>query len=419
MGFASTAVIWLGLCFAGITKTMQFCAKNALRVFLISILVFPIALAGQNTHFPKQNSSASAKDMESEESSQVEADRDDAGASCQDTGCPGAYASYSSDSAILRVALNSHPRSAHLLDCSHFVHSVYERAGLPYSYASSSDLYFGINNFRRVSVPQAGDLAVWRGHVGIVVDPAERSFLSVLHTGPSIDNYDSRYWKHRGKPRFFHYAKLAPASRSSDTVHRASLTRIEPEDAAADTLAVAVASDDAVQNTAPDFDASAVVAEPPASLAWGAKFHSARPTAAEIHVALTEAGTRLETGFRGLDLFSLNYPVVVFDNFEVMQVHLAKNSGWADIKVDEVMLLARGKVQPHNGVGIERWMLRRTGKKSWELSQPTQGLYLPQQAAERVVSHELAQLTETNSRAAGTTRQKAELARLLNILFTK
>src|ERR1051325_7210673 len=58
-------------------------------------------------------------------------------------------------------------------DCSHLVHDVYERAGFAYDYASSRELYMGSTNFTRVKTPQAGDLVVWRGHVGIVIDAKE------------------------------------------------------------------------------------------------------------------------------------------------------------------------------------------------------------------------------------------------------
>src|ERR1041385_8801129 len=51
-------------------------------------------------------------------------------------------------------------------DCSHLVHQVYELSGYPYPYASSYDLYDGIDNFQRVTAPRPGDLIVWRGHVG-------------------------------------------------------------------------------------------------------------------------------------------------------------------------------------------------------------------------------------------------------------
>src|ERR1700730_17248518 len=42
--------------------------------------------------------------------------------------------------AILDVALDSRYHAESAFDCSHFVHGIYELAGLPYEYASSSDL---------------------------------------------------------------------------------------------------------------------------------------------------------------------------------------------------------------------------------------------------------------------------------------
>jgi cell wall-associated NlpC family hydrolase len=91
------------------------------------------------------------------------------------------------------------------LDCSHFVQYLYEQAGLYYGYAPSRTLYDGMEGFRRVSHPEAGDLIVWRGHVGIVVDPEEATFLSALRSGVKTASYESHYWKRRGRPRFFRY----------------------------------------------------------------------------------------------------------------------------------------------------------------------------------------------------------------------
>lgn len=92
------------------------------------------------------------------------------------------------------------------LDCSHLVHDIYQRAGLPYDYATSRDLYDGVDAFRRVYDPLPGDIVVWRGHVGIVVDPEEHSFLSALRSGVKVSAYDTRYWKMRGRPRFYRYS---------------------------------------------------------------------------------------------------------------------------------------------------------------------------------------------------------------------
>jgi hypothetical protein len=91
------------------------------------------------------------------------------------------------------------------LDCSHFVQYLYEQAGLYYGYAPSRTLYDGMEGFKRVAHPRAGDLIVWRGHVGIVVDPEETTFLSALRTGVKVSSYQSHYWQRRGKPRFLRY----------------------------------------------------------------------------------------------------------------------------------------------------------------------------------------------------------------------
>jgi len=91
------------------------------------------------------------------------------------------------------------------LDCSHFVQYLYEQAGLYYGYAPSRMLYDGMEGFRRVTHPEAGDLIVWRGHMGIVVDPEEATFLSALRSGVKTASYESHYWKRRGRPRFFRY----------------------------------------------------------------------------------------------------------------------------------------------------------------------------------------------------------------------
>jgi cell wall-associated NlpC family hydrolase len=108
---------------------------------------------------------------------------------------------------VVEVALDKRVRMGQKRDCSHLVHAIYEQAGFSYPYANSSHLYRGTDDFRRVKKPQPGDLVVWRGHVGIVVNPARREFYSFLRHGPGIDEYDAQYWKERGPVRFYRYIK--------------------------------------------------------------------------------------------------------------------------------------------------------------------------------------------------------------------
>lgn len=107
---------------------------------------------------------------------------------------------------ILAAALDS--RNAHSeRDCSHLVHAIYEQAGFPYGYAPSSEIYAHAQSFQRVKQPQTGDLIAWRGHLGIVIKPSQHLFFSFLTSGPGVDDYQSPYWRRRGKPRFYRYLK--------------------------------------------------------------------------------------------------------------------------------------------------------------------------------------------------------------------
>lgn len=119
---------------------------------------------------------------------------------------------------VIAAALDSKRRySEH--DCSHLVHAIYERAGFTYEYASSSDLYGGIEGFQRVTLPRPGDLVVWRGHVGIVISPSHHVFFSLLRSGPGIDDYQAPYWTSRGRARFYRYVKNSSHTRSIDLRH--------------------------------------------------------------------------------------------------------------------------------------------------------------------------------------------------------
>jgi hypothetical protein len=114
--------------------------------------------------------------------------------------------------AVLGSALESRAHSDLEADCSHLVHTIYQRAGFTYPYANSSTLYAGSTAFRRVARPQPGDLVVWPGHVGIAVNPAQRSFFSALSSGLGVAYYDSAYWRERGRPRFFRYVAHVPTA---------------------------------------------------------------------------------------------------------------------------------------------------------------------------------------------------------------
>jgi len=106
--------------------------------------------------------------------------------------------------ALVDLALE-HPVPSRRLDCSHLVHQVLTDAGLTYTYATSFEIFAGVSQFRRVSRAQPGDLIVWPGHVGLVVDEGQGRFFSATRRGIRTDEYNKNYWRRRGHPRFYRY----------------------------------------------------------------------------------------------------------------------------------------------------------------------------------------------------------------------
>jgi hypothetical protein len=121
----------------------------------------------------------------------------------------------------------------------------------------------------------------------------------------------------------------------------------------------------------------------------------------------------------------------MFGDFEVKRVHITGNQGWIEVQIDELVFLTEGKVEVRKRSERQRWSLRRDDNKSWKLTPSRNAIYLPQHTAERILAHRLAQLTEdtpdnaprntphnTPHNTSGT-QEKAELARLLDVLFEK
>ena len=339
--------------------------------------------------------------------------------------------------AILGEALDFRHHANLPSDCSHFVHELYERAGFPYEYASSSDLYAGIDEFRRVASPQPGDLAVWPGHAGIVVNPAQHSFFSALSSGHGVELYDSPYWKRRGRPRFYRYVKPVPGGVLSTSIRTASLKpaalgRAEPREASPDdsvpdrSVPDQSRADryqaDRSEESLNEVGSSAKLAEnlpmdtatPPVPVVY-----SVRPKPDQVGGAFLESCKGWGESLRERNLFKSAQPVVVFDHFEVKKVHIAGNQGWAEVQIDELLSVTGGKAQVRQLSERQRWPLRRRNKTSWELAPARDTIYLPQPIAVRILAHELAQLTEDTPNTISRPQEKAELARLLDGLLGK
>lgn len=316
--------------------------------------------------------------------------------------------------AILGAALETRHKSQVRSDCSHLVHSIYEKAGFPYKYQSSSDLYAGDEDFQRVSQPQAGDLIVWPGHAGIVVNPAQHTFYSALRSGFGVQPYDSVYWKGRGRPRFLRYIKARPASvlaarhvaamkptamKTSPSVERTEIANSEATEP--------VTSQPASSLESPH----TVIVDIPAVIFVEAR----RPKADHVKAVLAAYFDAANHSTASLDTSGTRL-MIAFDSFEVQKVHLSGDHGWVQVRFRGMVMLAGDGHGAQKTKDTQRFVLRRVIDERWEVTLPDTA-YLPREVAVRGLAHQLATLTDASPNTTSQADQRAQLARWLNTLL--
>lgn len=317
--------------------------------------------------------------------------------------------------AVLSAALESRANSDSESDCSHLVHAIYERAGFPYSYANSSSLYAGKAGFERVARPQPGDLVVWPGHVGIAVNPAQRSFFSALRSGLGVEPYDSPYWKERGRPRFLRYVTDARAgnrvasSGSGGNLKTAASTDARPPISRSLTF----------DTSADAGDESQAQPQAPQSLVSVATVHSQRPTPGEVTDALEQMFGETGGRLRGLDMLNPGKPVTVFDRILVERVRLQRDRSWAEVRIEGALKLSKQKTNSSKHTEHERWLMVRRDQDTWEITIPSEATYIQSDVAIRTLAHQLAALTDDTAGVPGTAGEKLQLTHLLNAFLEK
>jgi hypothetical protein len=256
---------------------------------------------------------------------------------------------------IVNAAWERERQTGRRPDCSHLVHEVYTLAGYPYPYADSFELYAGMRSFVRVPKPQAGDLVVWRGHVGIVVDPRERSFYSSVRSGLRAEFYDAPQWRARGPARFYRYAS---ATRGNVTLANERLPQITKEPVRVITAppvensrqsspgAAEPITEGADSTTAvtPDLElpSSGPTFEIPSSILVVSS--QDKPTQAEIADAVSELNNGTGDALREETISQLGRKVIIYDDLSIDRAEFRgkRGSARARIKSRVTLLAARG-----------------------------------------------------------------------------
>jgi len=268
-------------------------------------------------------------------------------------------------------------------DCSHLVHDIYDLAGLHYTYAPSMDLYRGVDSFERVRTPQPGDLIVWRGHVGLVVDPSEHSFYSSLSTGPKVDTYSSPVWRRRGPARFFRYL-----------LHTGERVRL----LGANTLRAA-ADDSASPKTELESDdpKSATKALQPSlhpEYTEVVFLNRERPTKKAFEQSLLQLWSNPSDERQ--DRWEEASDVVIVESLKVERLHLQGSSGTVDAKIRAAGHLTADAADGKSSTQAVRFHLVRY-KNGWRIDDPSGRMYLSGNAAVIAVSDRLSGIARENA----------------------
>jgi hypothetical protein len=310
-------------------------------------------------------------------------------------------------------------RSEFETDCSHLVHDIYKRAGFRYDYVGSHELYTGSTNFTRVRVPQAGDLVVWRGHVGIVIDPQEHSFFSFVRSGPDTQFYDSPYWRSRGIARFFRYVTEKPlhAGRTVEAAGRPDHQPPQGDSRYAENHApseLSMVAPARASRALPAVDASRpATVETPREIVF--EVTGKNPSPEELLAAFVEMNRDSGESLRTRSLTSPGKSIIIYRELRVSAVQMKGKRGTAFVQI--ASLGALGDTQTGSPLRSREQALGfEKTKRGWVVNATKDAAYVKREVAFEVLSARLADLAKNIDATPQQERDEREIIRLLNSL---
>ncbi len=306
-------------------------------------------------------------------------------------------------------------------DCSHLVHDIYEQAGFPYEYASSRELYIGGTNFTRVRVPQAGDLVVWHGHVGIVIDPQQHSFFSFVSSGPDTQFYDSPYWRSRGIARFFRYVtdKSLHADRTLEAADRPDRKPLQVQGDSRSSqnhppseLSKPIPARAPHPVPAADTSSSAT-AETPREIVL--QVAGKNPSPEEVVAAFVEMNQDFGESLRTGSLNSPGKSIVVYRELRVLALQIKGKRGTVLVRIESLAALADTQTGSQLRWREESLEFEKT-KRGWVMSPLKDSAYVNREVGLRVLSVRLAELAKNTDATPEQQREQTQIIRFLNLL---
>lgn len=315
--------------------------------------------------------------------------------------------------AVLGAALESRHKANPRSDCSHLVQSIYEKAGFPFEYQTSRDFFAGrASDFRRVTQPQPGDVIVWPGHAGVVVNPAQRTFYSSLRSGFGVQPYDSAYWKGRGRPRFYRYVKgtlpTPPVQAAASRTPALKPVSYRPD--AENALLPHPGYADPLTRPVDTEQSGATI---PLTVA----IQTVRPRPDQVKTALDQQFRAAGQELQSRNILAVYPALIAFDSLDIRKVQLQGDEGWAEVSIRGAVLVAGADKRPKKKAEVQRWSLHRVADATWELTLPSDTSYIPRETAVHILAQQLAALTDDSSNSAARSSQKVQLAHWLNVLL--
>jgi NlpC/P60 family len=323
---------------------------------------------------------------------------------------------------ILAIIPTVNVESESQTDCSHLVHDVYEQAGFSYDYVTSRELYIGgSTSFTRVRVPQAGDLVVWRGHVGIVIDPQQHSFFSFVRFGPDTQFYDSPYWRSRGIARFFRYMIEKPLHpvHTLEAAGHPDHKPLQDDNRSSENhppLNLSQPAPARVSHAASAVDtSSATTVETPHEVVLQAA--GKNPSPEEIVAAFVEMNQDSGVSLRMRTPNSSAKSIIIYRQLRVSTVQIKGKRGTALLRIESPVAPADTQTG-----SLPRWREQslefEKTKRGWVMSPIKDAAYVKREVALQVLSARLADLTKNMDATPEQEREQREIIRLLNLLVT-
>jgi hypothetical protein len=266
-----------------------------------------------------------------------------------------------------------------------------------------------------VRAPQAGDLVVWRGHVGIVIDPKEHSFFSSVRSGPDTQFYDSPYWRSRGIARFFRYMTEKPirTGRTFEARHHADQ---QPLQSASSENPPSSRLPKPASNAAPAVETETSTS-PTTPREIVLQVAGKNPSPDEVAAAFVEMNEDSGESLRTRSLNSLGKPVLVYREVRVSAIQIKGKRGTALLRIESL------GVPRDTETGAQlRWKEQPLEfgktKRGWVMSPIQEAAYVKREVALQVLSARLAELAQNTNSTREQEREQKQIIRLLTLLVS-